>query len=52
MPLSTKEAGGPRGRSEFIILSALIVIRVIALGVMVRVVSKPSISQTLRLNED
>ncbi len=36
----------------FIILSALIVICVIALGVMVRVVSKPSISQTLRLNED
>jgi len=36
----------------FIILSALIVICVIALGMMVRVVSKPSISQTLRLNED
>ncbi len=38
--------------SLFIILGALIVICVIALGMMVRVVSKPSISQTLRLNED
>ncbi len=33
-------------------LVALIVICVITLAMMVRVVSRPSISQTLRLNED
>ncbi len=38
--------------SLFIALAVLIVICVIALGMMVRVVSQPSISQTLRLNED
>lgn len=38
--------------SLFIILGALIVICIIALRMMVRVVSKPSISQMLRLNED
>ncbi|HVB21380.1 MAG TPA: FtsX-like permease family protein [Ktedonobacteraceae bacterium] len=36
----------------FIVIAALIVICVIALAMMVRVVSKPSINQTLRLNED
>jgi ABC-type lipoprotein release transport system permease subunit len=35
-----------------IALVALIVICVIALGMMIRVVSRPSIGQTLRLNED
>src|SRR5581483_7724094 len=35
-----------------IILIALLLICVIALGMMVRVVSKPSMSQTLRLNSD
>lgn len=36
----------------FIVIGALIVICVIALAMMVRVVSKPSMNQTLRLNED
>ncbi|MEO8970846.1 MAG: FtsX-like permease family protein [Ktedonobacteraceae bacterium] len=36
----------------FIVIAALIVICVLALAMMVRVVSKPSINQTLRLNED
>ena len=35
-----------------IALALLIVICVIALGMMVRIVSQPSISQTIRLNED
>ncbi|HLJ34292.1 MAG TPA: FtsX-like permease family protein, partial [Ktedonobacteraceae bacterium] len=35
-----------------LVIAALIVICVTALGMMVRVVSKPSINQTLRLNED
>ena len=35
-----------------IALVALIVICVIALGMMIRVVARPSIGQTLRLNED
>lgn len=38
--------------SLFIALAVLIVICIIALGMMVHVVSQPSISQTLRLNED
>ncbi len=38
--------------SLFIVIGALIVICVIALAMMVRVVSKPSMNQTLRLNED
>ena len=33
-------------------LVVLVIICVVALGIMVRVVSRPSISQTLRLNED
>ena len=36
----------------FIALAILIAVCVMALGMMVRVVSQPSISQTLRLNED
>ncbi len=35
-----------------LVIAALIVICVIALAMMVRVVSKPSMNQTLRLNED
>lgn len=35
-----------------IALGVLIVICIIALGMMVRIVSRPSISQTIRLNED
>ncbi|HLQ29415.1 MAG TPA: hypothetical protein VK140_09290, partial [Ktedonobacteraceae bacterium] len=35
-----------------IALAVLVVICVVALGMMVRIVSQPSISQTLRLNED
>jgi ABC-type antimicrobial peptide transport system permease subunit len=33
-------------------LAIIVIICVVALGIMVRVVSRPSISQTLRLNED
>ena len=36
----------------WVILGALVGICIVALGLMVRVVSRPSISQTLRLNED
>jgi putative ABC transport system permease protein len=35
-----------------IVLAVLVVICVVVLGMMIRVVSRPSISQTLRLNED
>lgn len=38
--------------SLLIVLAALIAICVLALGMMARLVSKPAISQTLRLNED
>ena len=36
----------------WVILGVLVGICIVALGLMVRVVSRPSISQTLRLNED
>jgi putative ABC transport system permease protein len=35
-----------------VVLAVLVVICVVALGMMIRVVSRPSISQTLRLNQD
>jgi Tfp pilus assembly protein PilX len=35
-----------------IALAVLVIICIVALGMMIRVVSRPSISQTLRLNED
>jgi ABC-type antimicrobial peptide transport system permease subunit len=35
-----------------IVLIAVVIICIIAIGMMVRIVSKPSMSQTLRLNED
>jgi putative ABC transport system permease protein len=35
-----------------VVLAIIVIICVVALGIMVRVVSRPSISQTLRLNED
>jgi Tfp pilus assembly protein PilX len=38
--------------SLVIALVVLVVICIVALGMMVRIVSRPSISQTLRLNED
>jgi putative ABC transport system permease protein len=38
--------------SLLVTLVVLVVICVVALGMMIRVVSRPSISQTLRLNED
>jgi ABC-type antimicrobial peptide transport system permease subunit len=36
----------------WIVLGALILLCILALGIMVRVVSRPSIAQVLRLNED
>jgi hypothetical protein len=33
-------------------LGALVLLCVLALGMMMRIVSRPSIAQTLRLNED
>ena len=38
--------------SLLIVIAVLIAICIVALGIMVRIVSQPSISQTLRLNED
>lgn len=38
--------------SLWLTLAVLVVICVVAIGMMVRIVSRPSISQTLRLNED
>jgi len=38
--------------SLWLTLAVLLVICVVAIGMMVRIVSRPSISQTLRLNED
>jgi Tfp pilus assembly protein PilX len=38
--------------SLLIALVVLVLLCIIAVGMMARVVSKPSISQTLRLNED
>ncbi|HYT35069.1 MAG TPA: ABC transporter permease [Ktedonobacteraceae bacterium] len=38
--------------SLVVALAVLVIICIVALGMMIRVVSRPSISQTLRLNED